>query len=133
MRPFNDYPEIELEVPCFSQRAVEALRALLEPNGELLPVESKFGEYFAYNILAKVEAPDLSRSKMEFFPSENRVAVGVDYFAFDKSHINDLSIFRLKEKWTYTRVTDSFRKRVEHAQLNGFLFSKVWPLKRGVN
>ena len=37
---FHDYPATEL-VPCFSQRAVDALRDVLEPNGELLPAKTK--------------------------------------------------------------------------------------------
>ena len=35
VEPFNDYPCINLTHPVFSSRAVEALRDLLEPNGEL--------------------------------------------------------------------------------------------------
>src|SRR5258707_1021726 len=49
VRSFNDYPCVDLIIPAFSRRAVDALRDFIEPNGELLPLVSPVGEYFAYN------------------------------------------------------------------------------------
>jgi hypothetical protein len=49
VRTFNDYPCINLSRPAFSQRAVDLLRDILEPNGELLPVRHKIGRYYFYN------------------------------------------------------------------------------------
>src|SRR5260370_19682769 len=46
---FNDYPCVNLTIPAFSRRAVDVLRDLLEPNGELLPLVSSVGEYYAFN------------------------------------------------------------------------------------
>ena len=44
VRKFNDFPCIGL-MPAFSERAINALRDLLEPNGELLPLKSSLGNY----------------------------------------------------------------------------------------
>src|SRR2546427_8710208 len=54
VRKFNDYPALGV-VPAFSDRAVNALRDFLEPNGELLPLDSDLGTYFAYNLLTTVD------------------------------------------------------------------------------
>ena len=58
VRPFNDYPCVDLIVPAFSRKAVDALRNLLEPNGELLPLVAEVGEYFAYNITTVADILD---------------------------------------------------------------------------
>lgn len=41
VRRFNDCPGVNLTSLAFSQRAVDMLRDILEPNGELLPLRHK--------------------------------------------------------------------------------------------
>ena len=74
--PFNDYPCLELIIPVFSKRAVDALGTMLTENGELLPLKSKMGEYLAYNCLTKIAALDLKRSIVER-PSSDEIALDV--------------------------------------------------------
>ena len=62
VRPFVDYTRVS-RIPVFSKRAVSVLRRFLEPAGELLPLKTKKGEYFVYNILMKSTALDMSRSQ----------------------------------------------------------------------
>src|SRR5690606_12140339 len=65
---YNDYPGIDMIIPAFSQRAVEALRSLLEPNGEILPlVTHTETKYFVYNILTISDALDHCESECEFW------------------------------------------------------------------
>lgn len=45
---------------------VAALRSLLEPNGELLPLSSEDGTYWAYNCLTVVDAMDAQRSTADY-------------------------------------------------------------------
>ena len=45
VRPYNDYPCCNLLIPAFSERAVEAMRGLLETNGELLSLISPLGTF----------------------------------------------------------------------------------------
>jgi hypothetical protein len=67
VQPHNDYPCVNLTVPAFNRRAVDALRDFLEPNGELLPLVSSVGEYYAYNITTVVDCLDHERSEIEWF------------------------------------------------------------------
>lgn len=128
---YNDYPADGTLVSFFSSRAVEALREFLEPNGELLPVETRVGTYFAYNILTKSTALDLSRTKAFFGEpgeGEKETAFGIDRFEFDEAKLPEHAVFRLREYPPAVYVTDEFKRRAESAGLRGMFFYKVWPL-----
>jgi hypothetical protein len=131
--PFNDYPCVNMLIPAFSSRAVESLRDFLEPNGELLPLESPVGEYFAYNLTTVVDVLDRRRSSVEYWCDPPTTAVEVEYFAFYKTKLRGLSIFRIVDLPNCTLVTDAFVKRVHDHGLNGFHFVKVWPFPANVN
>ena len=62
VRRFNDFPCINLAYPAFSQRAVDLLRDVLEPNGELLPVRHEIGTYYFFNCTCMTNCVDLTRS-----------------------------------------------------------------------
>lgn len=128
---YNDYPADGNIVSFFSQRAVEALRDLLEPNGELLPVETKVGTYFAYNILTKSTALDVTRTKAFFGQpgdGEKETAYSIDRHEFHEAQIAEHAIFRLREYPPDVYVTSEFKQRAEAAGLKGLFFYKVWPL-----
>lgn len=131
VRPYNDYPCVD-SLPAFSGRAVDALREYLEPNGELLPLETKVGTYFAYNILTKSTALDLSRSKGVFAAGTSKeTAIVMDYFAFNEDKLRGHAVFRIREYPVSVFVTDKFKSRAERAGLNGLYFIKVWPFAEG--
>src|SRR5262249_39700345 len=71
VRAFNDYPCVNLLIPAFSRRAVDALRDFLEPNGELLPLVSSVGEYYAYNITTVADALDEQKSEIEWLDDKH--------------------------------------------------------------
>ena len=128
---YNDYPADGSLVSFFSARAVEALRDFLEPNGELLPVDTKAGPYFAYNILTKSTALDLTRTEAFFGEQgegEKETAFSIDRFEFDETKLINHTIFRIRVYPPVVYVTDAFKQRAETAGLNGMFFYKVWPL-----
>src|SRR5579871_5028587 len=49
VRSFHDYPCVNLSEPAYSPRAIEVLREFLEPNGEILPILTRHGTYYAFN------------------------------------------------------------------------------------
>lgn len=57
IRAWNDFPML-MHIPAFSQRAVDALRDMLEPHGELLPLIYEHGTYWAYNLRTVVDIVD---------------------------------------------------------------------------
>ena len=132
VRPFNDYPCLEIVNPVFSHRAVEALGEMLTANGDLLPLDTDLGEYYLYVVQKKIDALNVSRSRLtRCRKDENATAVGINFFDFHKSMLDDATIFRIPEDPNSTLVTNRFKARVEQAGLNGFEFAKLWPLPEG--
>ena len=126
---FNDYPCVDFVIPAFSQRAIEVLRPLLEPHGELLPLESQTkSRFYIFNILTITDALDRSRSHCSFWCDRPTTATGIDHFEFHRNKLAGLSIFRIRELPMSVFVTNAFKERVEGAGLAGFRFSKVWPM-----
>jgi len=130
--PFNDYPCVGMLTPAFSRRAIDALRDILEPNGEILPLQTSVGDYYIYNLRTKADVVDLSHSKVIFSNEENKMALEIEHFSFHEDKLEELSIFRIVEMPNYEYVTDAFVQRVHEHGLNGFHFVKVWPFPSGV-
>ncbi len=131
--PYQDFPGIDMVLPAFSRRACDVLKDFLEPNGELLPLDSKIGEYYFYNVTTVVDALDLAKSKCDFWCDPPTTAVEIDYFAFHEERLFGTSIFRIVELPIYTIVTKAFVNRVHDGGLHGFQFDKIWPFPEGVN
>jgi hypothetical protein len=131
---FNDYPGVDMTLPAFSSRAVDILRDLLEPHGEILPLQTQTDmKYFFYNILTISDALDRSASKCNFWSEPPTTATNIDFFAINPAKLNGAAIFRLRELPMSVMVTNEFVGRAEFFGLNGFCFTKVWPLQPGVN
>lgn len=123
VRRSNDFPCVGLIIPAFSRRAVDALRDLLEPNGELLLLDSSVGEYYAYNVTTKADVLDSAGTEVWSFQ--------VLRYEFRVERLKGLSIFRIPESISTVFVTDSFVARVREHDLLGFDFIKVWPWAPG--
>jgi hypothetical protein len=132
VNPCNDYPGLEAIKPVVSRRAVDALGDMLSANGDLLPLNTKIGEYYLYIVQTKIDALNVATSKLSR-NRDDKVAAGIDFFDFKESKLAGATIFRIPEQPNYTFVTDRFKARVEQAGLNGFEFAKVWPLPEGSN
>ena len=133
VQPYQDFPGVNLVYPAFSKRACDALRDMLEPNGELLPLNSDCGEYYFYNIATVIDALDVANSKCFFFSERPSLAVRIDSFAFHEEKLAGGTIFRIVEWPIKTIVSNHFVDRVRDCGLNGFNFRKIWPLPKGVN
>ena len=136
VRAFNDYPSVNLTIPAFSRRAVDALCDFLEPNGELLPLVSTVGEYYAYNTRTVADALDEQRSEIQWLTNQTHTfdhVFEIHRYEFFPEKLIGLSIFLLVEGGTRTFVSQAFVDRVREHELQGFHFIKLWPLPAGVN
>lgn len=129
----NDYPCVNLLIPAFSKRAVEALQDMLLPNGELLPLVTRCGEYCAFNTTTVEDILDHERSQIRWMDERHVVAFAINRFEFIETKLSGLSIFRIVELPTSVFVTNVFVDRVQERGLGGFHFLKVWPLPKGSN
>jgi hypothetical protein len=134
VRKFNDYPCVGMLIPAFSRRAVDALRDFLEPNGELLPLVSTVGEYYAYNITTVADILDQERSEFDWIDRRRTLASLSEVIRYEclPERMAGLSIFQLVELPSVTFVSQSFVDRVLQHDLQGFHFVKLWPLPKGV-
>lgn len=132
VRLLNDYPTL-LGFPAFSHRAVECLRDMLSPNGELLPLKSDCGSYFFFNVTNFVDALDERASEIQYFRSSPEKVLDVRRFVFKSEKLSSLSIFCIPQRPMHTFVTEPFKTRVEQCGLRGFVFRKVWPLPPDVD
>jgi hypothetical protein len=120
--------------PIFSHRAAEALAELLEGNGELLPLTSNIGEYYAFNITCEVDALDEEHSEFKLYSElyddlgEDPDFLLVTRFMLYLDRVADLSIFKLpkRNRKNIPLVTDRFVQRVQEANLQGFAFNQLW-------
>jgi hypothetical protein len=130
VRRFNDYPCINMSKPAFSQRAVDLLRDMLEPNGELLPVKHRIGTYYFYNCTRMTNCVNLSKSDTEWF--DGNVICSTNGLVFIDKLFKGLTIFKERTVLSEIFCSQIFVDRVEAAGLQGFNFTPIWPLPRGV-
>lgn len=130
VRRFNDFPCINLSRPAFSQRAVDLLRDVLEPNGELLPVRHRIGTYYFYNCTRMVSAADLTRS--DVIRLDGGLITRTNGLVFIDERLDGLTIFKERTQLAQLFCTQTFVDRVEAAGLQGFVFVPIWPLPDGV-
>jgi hypothetical protein len=131
--PREDYPCVNLTIPAFSRRAVDALRDFLEPNGELLPLVSSVGEYYAYNITTVADILDHEKSDIEWPPANRVIARQIRHYECISEKLAGLSIFRIVEQPHWTLVHQVFVDRVRQHRLNGFDFIRLYPLPDGTS
>jgi hypothetical protein len=131
--PREDYPCVNLTIPAFSRRAVDALCDLLEPNGELLPLVSSVGEYYAYNITTVADILDHEKSDIEWPPANRVIARQIRHYECIPEKLAGLSIFRIVEQPHWTFVHQVFVDQVRQHRLNGFDFIRLYPLANSVS
>lgn len=125
VRPYNDFPCVGLS-PAFSARAVDILRDVLEPNGELLPLVTNVGEYFLYNCTTVADIIDRARSKVDYL--NKHTILEIDHLQVREDRLAELSVFQMKSYNGRCCVTDAVARRIRDANLEGFEFRKFWPL-----
>jgi hypothetical protein len=131
--PLNDYPGESAPawlIPVFSPRAVEGLREFLEPNGELLPVLTPLGTYYAYNVTRVVDVLDLKQSDVDWSVGGRWRADEINRFEF-KAEVKDLTIFKIPQMPVQIYVTEPFVQCVRELRLNGMWITKCWPMAKG--
>lgn len=125
----TDCPYLGAAQLLFSARACEALAPLLEPEGEFLPADAEFGEYWIYNCLRSLEALDEPRSMIERFPDGG--IKSINRHELRQEIIGQHAIFYLHGKTGTYYAADRLTAAVERAGLTGFVFTEVWSSESG--
>jgi hypothetical protein len=121
----SDFPWLGSHALIMRLAAVDALRDILDANGEVLPLSTDDGvELFVLN--ARVtDALDEAKSSLMKFPGTNRI-MRIKEVAFVASKIEGVDLFRLPHRASSTYVSERFVQRVKAAGLRGLVFNKVW-------
>ncbi|MBN8211520.1 MAG: hypothetical protein J0M09_01210 [Xanthomonadales bacterium] len=127
----SDFPWLGSWALVMRKAAVDALRDILENNGEILPLQTDDGiELFVFNAQT-IDALDESKSNIMRLPNTNRIML-VKSPVFFENAIKDLDLFRLPHRASSTYVSDQFVKRVKEAGLRGLTYNKVWSSGEGL-
>jgi hypothetical protein len=109
-----------------NQKAHDALKAILEPLGELLPLEVESGDYYLFNPLARLpeDVIDLERSEYEYHATEEE-PVGFKVLYFNGDNIpQDKPLFCVQSDFAYNLYCDDrFKGLVGENELGGLVFN----------
>ncbi len=121
----SDSPFFSTACLVFRRSAVDALRDILDANGELLPLDDEEGvELFAYNA-KQLDALDHAQSKGFMRNEEGRLRVPYVHVFFP-SIVANADIFRTKGHGGSTYVSHRFLQRWKKAKLKGLDFILAW-------
>lgn len=121
----SDFPWLAGCALVMRRSAVDALRDMLDANGQLLPLSTDDGvELFALNART-IDAMDKAASSVIKYPGTDRI-MRIKSIAFEASRIDGIDLFRLPHRASATYVSSRFVERVQEAGLRGLSFEKVW-------
>src|SRR5215204_1587306 len=126
-RQLCDFPSFGAIPPVFSAQAIESLKDLLLPNGEILPLtfEGKKNMYFAFNTTTIIDALNEEHSKLKRFSDSG--VMWIDKYEFFPEKLVGAKIFKIPQLvQSLVYVTDEFVKSVNEAKLTGFRFVLIW-------
>lgn len=121
----NDIPSLSPGIPVFTKRAADALGTLLTSNGELLPLGSPVGEYYAFNVTNIIDALNVERSDVKRFGSGK--IMRVNKYEFFREKVVGEVIFKIPQlRRSHIFVTDVFLNAVQKMDLHGIVLKEVW-------
>ena len=134
--PIGDFPHcLGINFGVLGSRSFHALKDLLAPYVEFLPLISRDGDFTAFKVLRFVDALDLQKSSIEWEPTRkqadatSRTVRRVSRFVFDEALLVNEVIFRIPQLSTgiMVFVPQEFIRAVTDPHLTGFHFTQLWP------
>lgn len=121
----SDSPYFSSMGLVFRRSAVDALRDILDANGELLPLEDEEGvELFAYNVQA-LDALDHQLTQGSRYEN-GRIKMASNH-VFIPSIVDGVDIFRqAQERASRVYLSERFLQRWKKAKLKGLDFTLAW-------
>ena len=120
----GDFPELAPGIVVVSRRALESLVDILTKHGEILPLTSDDGDFFAFNVTRLIDALDDVNSKARRF-SSGRIMELLEPVFYGEL-LRGEAIFKVPERTSTVFVTQDFVSRVQEAGLSGALFLEAW-------
>lgn len=109
--------------PTFSARAIKLLGEVLSECGEILPLESGFGDFYMLNVTNLADALDEDKSDIQRLPSG--IATHANKYAFQQNKLPGNPIFKVPLFTARTFYTSEFVNLVAQTDLKGFEFTEL--------
>ncbi len=126
--PKSDFPTLLPGTAVLSARAVDHLRPMLTPCGEILPIRfsNDADEFYLFNVTRIINAVDMGCSK--FLPLPSGAIGPCERLVFDPAQLKDALFFKNTQMGTYYEIfaSEAVVEAVRKARLTGFDFVQVW-------
>jgi hypothetical protein len=106
----------------YSSRAIKIMGKYLDGRFSLWPVTLNDAQYFILAVESRVQALDLARSKVVFFPGSDKIML-VRSYVFDSLRVPEKALFCIDEVRGELFCTRDPMAELNAARLNGFEFS----------
>lgn len=124
--PLSNAPGFLAHIPIFDKKSVDLLNGYLKDAVEILPIQSKDGEFYIINVINVLDCIDYEKSMYRTFPNSDRIMAFQSY-AFKEEMLQGVNIFKIKDEPRRSAfITDDFRNCVLENKLVGFKFQLVW-------
>ncbi|MFI6303638.1 hypothetical protein ACIBCH_17330 [Amycolatopsis thailandensis] len=111
--------------------AIEKIGPLLEPYGEVLPLEGDDLQVAVFNCTTVVDALDSEKSELDHFRSSGRVK-RIRSYVFDADKVDGLGAFVVPEQSNGTVLfTDTLVGEIAEAGLSRLCFTALWDSADG--
>jgi hypothetical protein len=122
----SDVPWLGAYAPVFRPRAVATIGGLFTEFGELLPLSCDNADLRVFNVLNVIDALDLKRSDLEFYPNSSRV-MRITRYVFISELVKGLTIFKVPKLLSHSvYLTGEVVQAVQAAGLTGVGFRLLW-------
>lgn len=124
-----DFPSNTSGMFIVNKNAKDALKKVVAPYGQFLPLECKEDELYILNVYHVIDCVNLERSEILFRESldPSRPNPFIESYEFDQDKIGDSLIFRLPyERETAIYFQGGLIDEIQKLGLTGFAYSCIW-------
>lgn len=111
-------------LPLIHEKAINPLAHMLTPYGELLPMPSPHGVYYAYHILQPQDVLDHEKTKHYAHSQQNQRLI--EQYAFQHERVIEPILFHLREYPAPILATEAFVQKIKQLDIVGWQFEKCW-------
>jgi len=126
----TDFVFIENAGVCMSQKALDALRPLIESTTEILPLRTLSDNPFFFVNAHLLDVLDEKATTFQY-SAVSKTKISIDEFVFDTEKIKNKHFFKIQGFWYYRCISDEFRAICRKHDLKGLLESgnMLWQQK----
>ena len=120
----GDFLDLSTHIPVFNKNAISCMREILSPYGQILPLNCRGGDFFAYNVTTVIDGLNEEKSEIIRFPSGK--IMNITKYIVNRDKLSGQCIFKIKQaELMDVFVTQDFVEIVKKYKLSGFDFHPI--------